>query len=300
MKDLTQAIGSFLRTYWAPIAAIATMVGVFFGPFLATKHKEKEETKTRHFGEIKTKVLKRLKEALMNYYLPTVHEKWVNITSNAKRKPGRFVSKEDYKRANRELEFELKIDDPYQSVLDRGIPPEKASPFIPDNKLYSCTKETHFPQFISRYEDFKRQFGKYNKSCLNAAKKIREQIKSKITLPSYTGLSGGTTPYICDDLLAIFVLKKRVEEKNNDFLDIEDRKDVSILKTRDRNLAQGTPKQIKECTEKIQNIARDTECAEDLVKQAKALVPAAETSIDEAEELLRRESLPGTCKYLRR
>jgi len=293
-----QEIIVFFRTYWAAIVAVATMVGVFLGPRLAAKYKEKQERKNRHSKKIKTEVLQPLKDGLTNYYLPTLHEKWVHIISDTKRKRSRFISKEDYKKASKELEFELKIDDPHQSVLDRGIPPEKTSSFIPDDKLYSCTKEKHFPQFIRTYEEFKQQFDGYNKSCLNAVEKIREEIKSQISLPSYRGVSGGTAPYIYENLLAVFVLKKRIEEDNNDFLEIEERKDIAILKTIHRNVAQGNLKQIKECREKIENLAQEKDSAEDLVKQAEVLIPEGGVLRNEVEKLLRQERLPGTCKYL--
>jgi len=277
--------------YWI---SIATMIGVFLGPFLAIKYKERQDRKAQHLKEIQDKVLTPIVEMLNRYYIPAVNGRLVKIDDKVKQRQDRLISKEEFEKVNKELEFELRIDEPYQGALSR---------FIPDDKFYSCTREQHFPEFMKRYEEFKQRFDEYNKNCLDAARKIREKIKNQVNLPSFKGTSGGTIPYICENPLAIFVLKKRVEKNNKNFLQIVQGKDVAILKImgtikgRD-DVAQGSLEQIKECKEKIENIARKKDHAEDLIRQAEALVSDAEALRDAVEELLRQKKLPGRCKYL--
>lgn len=274
-------------------AIISAGAGILVA-FFTIRYQEMQRRKKEHLKEIKNKVLNPFMEMLNRCYVPTVNGRLVNIVDTIKQKQTGLISEEEFEKASKELEFELKISDLYEGTLSR---------FIPDDKLYSCTKAKHFPEFMKRYEEFERRFDEYHKSCLNAARKIRGEIKNEVSLPSFKGISGGTTPYICENSLAIFVLKKRVEKNNNNFLKIKENKDVASLKImgpsagRDE-VAQGNLKQVKECKEKMENLARKKDYAEDLVKQAELLIPKAKALRNEAEELLRQTKLPGKCKYL--
>jgi len=278
-----------------PIASILSA-------YLVTRFRGAQERKKQHLKEIKDKVLQPLKEGIERYYLPALEKKKVNIKIDTKSKPAKFVTEEDYKKANKRLEFTFIILEPKEAPLAYGTvePLGKLPSFVPDLKFYSCVKKKHFPSFIRQWEEFKQKFDTYNKRSLEIAEKIKEEIKEKTNLPSFQGSHGGADPWISEYDVSLFILKKSLQKDYSDLLTTKEETNISTLYVGTKQVAQGGNLQIKKCVRVIKELiksAQKEEQIKELVKQADVLVPEVKRLRDKVEILLRQKRLPGKCEY---
>lgn len=298
MKVTDQIISFFLENR----ELIAIPITAILSAYLVTTLREKQDRKNQHLKEIKDKVFEPLKEGIDRYYLPTLEKKLVNIGINGKPKRNKFLTKEDYKKADRRLEFMFTILEPKEASSRHGTlePLGKLPSFVPDTKFYLCVKKKHFPFFIQRWEEFKQKFDTYNKTCLEIAKKIKKEIKNQINLPPYNGGSI-TTPYVFEHELALFVLKKSLQENYSDLLTVEEESPLTTLYIDSKMVARGeNPQEIKKCEEEVKELVQRNQIknqTEKLAKQADALIPKVKTLRDEIERLLKQKRLPGKCEY---
>lgn len=279
---------------------IASILSAYLAAYLTTRFRRTQERKAQHLKEIKDKVFQPLKKGIDGYYLPTLKEKRVNIGIYMKPKYNKFVTKEDYKKASKQLEPMFITLSPEEARLhpERSIY-RKYSSFVPDAEFYSCVKEKHFPSFIQKWEKFKQKFDVYNERCLQIAQKIKEEIRKGTNLPSYKGNFTGTNPCICEYDLALFVLKKSLQENYNKLLTIKEETHLTILYVENKGVAKGgNLQEIKECEEKIKELVQTESRTTQLAKQAGALTSEAKALRDEIERLLKQKRFPNKCEYI--
>lgn len=297
MKMPDQIVSFFLENR----ELIAIPIAAILSAYLAATFTEKRERKKQHLKEIKDKVFEPVKEGINRYYLPTLEKKVVNIGIDMKPKHNKFVTEEDYRKANRILEPMFMILSPKEAVLRHGRiePFGKLPSFVPDSKFYSCAKKKHFPSFMQRWEKFEQGVEGYNKRCLEIAEKIKGEIKNEINLPSYKGVFGGTNTYMCEYDLALFILKKSLQEDYRELLHIKEEPNLTMLYVANKIVAQGKNRQeIKKCEEKVKRLVQREDRREELRKQANALLPEVKVLRDELERLLKQKKLSGKCDYI--
>lgn len=276
--------------------SIATMAGVFLGPYLAVKYNQRQRRKNQHLKEIHDKVLQPLKERIDRDYLPTLEKKIVNIQVDTRSGPTKFITHEDYKKVDRRVKPIFTILEPKEASMRHGTvePLGKLPLFVPDSKFYSCVKEKHFPSSIERYEQFKQKFDAYNEGCLQIAEAVKEKIKNQIDLPSYDDIAN---TYVAEYDLALFILKKSLQESYSETLD-EGKNGLSIA--RKTVVQTEDPQKIKECIEKTKELVEQVQQEKrikELAKRTDALIPEVKDLRDELDRLLKQKRLPGKCEY---
>jgi len=275
-------ISRWIIVNWQPALAFCTAVGVFLGPYLASRLRIRHEERQAHFNEIKDKVFTPLLIYLTAGYIPIL-ERWrPNIAVSRTAKQGEGVQATDDVRAQ---EYKLVIVDPLDQLIAHPL----------SHELYNDVKENHFRDFVRDWESFKEKFAEYNKRCLVYAEELRSLIIEQVNMPER---SDGDGNWVDANELAAYIFKIQLGVAGWRLELKVDGEQARILLGSSTQLACGTQEELKRCMGIINELCNKDDKAKNLIERGGKLIDDAVAIEKELRSLSNSFKLPGSCQYI--
>jgi hypothetical protein len=184
------------------VISLLTMIGVYLGPRLAEKLRQKHERHREHRNRLRQFVIEPIKQRLEEYHLPVLRKERAIVVIAHKVVPkenarlGEVAWIPEQFLAVREPEDEQYAPtdaDYYRGAITTSgmsvpLPTQAAGPPTEFGKPEFLWQEARkqFPRFFASWDEFSAAFGDYGRICLQQITQLSRQIAETSQLPEFT------------------------------------------------------------------------------------------------------------------
>lgn len=198
---------------WLTGTVPGALLGYVIG--IRMKYVDREiKLQDEHLATIKEAVLEPILGHIKEYYLPVCLLKKGVIArgTNAIKKPLRNVTEDSVHR----MDFRLILENPSRDLIGT-IGSAAAQRKITDDhsQYYADAKKNHYPELLTRWENFRKKFNDMASQHLAYVEEIRGKLAERIMLPPLIPSQLNQVSYASYESLSIFIYERRL--KINDY-----------------------------------------------------------------------------------
>jgi hypothetical protein len=287
---LTQQL---LTVFWEWLQRLGPLL-VLLAAWLAYYLPAKRRAREAHHEAIKKRVLEPLLERV-NFQLSVLEQKVPPIVVDVEMLPGEDPRPRVVDPPPQPQQFVLRA-----TILGElpTYPLLGVAKFAPIHRLlYACTKTSHLPDVVLRFEALEGRLRQYCNDCLRVAVRLQQKFTEKAPVPATLSDRPTTGSWLNPARLALYILcyglgvdRSPLRKSSNGMLLEAPGTPIA---------ARGMPEQIDACVALVEDLLPDDGSVAALLDQARLLVPEAEELAAEIRARLLMAHLPGRCRYLR-